>query len=49
MNCNVCGSKIDECVFANYKTIIDGKEVYFCCVKCSDKKEKKKRGRPKKK
>lgn len=32
-----CGVKIDDCIFANYKKVISGKEVYFCCVKCGEK------------
>jgi len=40
----MCKSTIseEECAFASYKKIIDGKETYFCCKSCSDNYDKKK-------
>ena len=35
--CEICGSKVEECVFANYKTIIDGQEYLFCCKMCAER------------
>ena len=35
--CKTCGSEVEECVFANYKTTIDGKEYLFCCKICAER------------
>ena len=33
----------DKCEFAIYTYVIDGKEYVFCCEKCAEKYQKKKR------
>lgn len=35
--CESCGSKVEECAFASYKTVIDGRKVTFCCKQCFEK------------
>jgi YHS domain-containing protein len=41
----MCKTTISEkdCAFASIMKVIDGKETYFCCERCSDDYEKKAR------
>jgi len=34
--CESCKSKGEECEFANLKTVIEGRELTFCCKQCSE-------------
>lgn len=45
VQCAECNMKItgDKCEFAIYTHVIDGKECVFCCEKCAEKYQKKKR------
>jgi YHS domain-containing protein len=40
--CEYCRTDIssEPCVFANYKTTIDGKELIFCCSSCAQRVKK---------
>ncbi len=37
MKCSKCDLEVEECVFATYKKVIDGKEYVFCCAKCAER------------
>ena len=37
VTCETCGSDVEECVFANYKTTIEGQEYLFCCKMCAER------------
>jgi len=45
IQCAQCNVKItdDKCEFAIYKHVINGKEHVFCCKKCAEQYEKKKK------
>lgn len=45
IRCHQCNIQIpiDGCKFAIYKRVIDGEEYVFCCGKCAEQHEKKKR------
>lgn len=45
VQCTQCDMKItgDKCKFAIYKRIIDKEEYVFCCEKCAEQYEKKKK------
>jgi hypothetical protein len=42
IRCELCKAALDveKCELATYRTIIDGKEHTFCCVKCADRYQK---------
>lgn len=39
VKCETCEAEIsdDKCTFAISKKVIDGKEHFFCCLKCQQK------------
>jgi hypothetical protein len=45
IKCEMCNAEIpgDRCVFATHTKVIDGKEYVFCCVRCAEAIEKKKK------
>jgi YHS domain-containing protein len=45
IKCEMCDAEIpgDTCVFATHTRVIDGKEYVFCCVRCAEAFEKKKK------
>jgi len=45
VKCEMCNAEIPagKCVFAAHKSVIDGKEYVFCCVRCAEAFEKKKK------
>jgi len=45
IKCEICDAEIpgDKCVFATHTRVIDGKEYVFCCVRCAETFEKKKK------
>jgi len=45
IQCELCKAKIplDSCKFATYRTVIDGKEYIFCCEKCAQRYQQKKK------
>lgn len=45
VQCVQCNMEIadDRCQFAVYTRVIDGKEYVFCCEKCAEQYEKKKK------
>jgi len=47
IKCEQCNVKIsgDKCEFAVYTRVIDGEEHVFCCVKCAERYEKRKKKR----
>jgi YHS domain-containing protein len=47
VQCRMCKTVLSEkeCAFASVKKVIDGKETYFCCERCSDDYERKKNRR----
>lgn len=46
VKCGFCEKDIspEQCKLANYKTVIDGKEYFFCCSICSQKGKQKEPG-----
>jgi YHS domain-containing protein len=47
VKCDFCEADIspEQCQLANYKTVIDGKEYFFCCSICAQKGKQKKKGK----
>jgi len=48
VKCKSCGVEIAEderCELANYVRTIDGEKILFCCVRCADEYEKKRKAR----
>ncbi len=45
IQCEQCNVEIpgDKCVFATYTKTIDGEEHVFCCAKCAEQYEKKRK------
>jgi len=45
VKCEMCNEEIpaDRCVFATHKRVIDGKEYIFCCVRCAETFERRKK------
>ena len=45
VKCEMCNAEIPagKCVFAVHKRVIDEKEYVFCCVRCAETFEKKKK------
>ena len=45
VKCEMCNAEIpaDRCVFATQTKVVDGKEYVFCCVRCAEAFEKKKK------
>ncbi len=45
VQCEQCNVKIagDKCEFASYTRVIDGKEHVFCCARCAERYEKKRK------
>lgn len=49
IKCENCKAEIptEICQLAAYKTTIEGKEYLFCCVKCAERYEKKRKEKAK--
>jgi len=45
VKCEMCNAEIpaDKCVLATYKRVIEGKEYFFCCVRCAEAFKRKKK------
>ncbi|MBA7646759.1 hypothetical protein ES703_54525 [subsurface metagenome] len=46
IQCELCKAKIPSgsiCELATYRTVINGKEYVFCCAKCAERYQKKKK------
>ena len=45
VKCEICDAEIPmgRCVFATHKRVSDGKEYAFCCLRCAEDFEKKKK------
>jgi YHS domain-containing protein len=45
IQCEQCKMKIpgDKCEFAAYRCVVDGEEHVFCCQKCAERYQKKRR------
>jgi YHS domain-containing protein len=45
VRCEFCKVKIpmETCKLAAYRTVIDGKEYVFCCAKCAERYQRKKK------
>jgi len=45
VRCESCKAEIptETCKLAAYRTVIDGKEYLFCCIKCAEQYKQKKR------
>jgi hypothetical protein len=45
IHCRMCKTVISErdCAFASYIKVIDGKEQTFCCLRCAEDYEKRKK------
>jgi YHS domain-containing protein len=45
VKCKMCKARVpaDTCVFAIHKKVIEGKEYIFCCKRCAEDFEKRKK------
>lgn len=45
VRCEYCKADLvgEACILAAYRTVVEGKEYLFCCMKCAERYKKKKR------